>query len=281
VLGNLCPAPRSVNMPGMALQADGRIILAGAVDCGSGSPAVTLVRYNTDGSLDPTFGTGGVVFGPSPAGASAVAVQPDGRIVTAGGGEAGGFLATRFNADGTLDSGFGSEGTVVVPVGEVGFDSQANAILVQPDGKIVVAGGTLLSRYDFAIARLETDGSLDRTFGHAGSGITTTDFHGDRDSIRALVLQPDGLIVAAGFAVAGKPRLEHFALARYKPGGALDRSFGEQGLATVEIEGSLAEDGARGLALQPDGRLVAAGSVTFCATGTCVKTGYAVARFLP
>src|SRR5262249_9144158 len=136
----------------MALQADGRIILAGYVETAqAGGAVLALARYNDDGTLDANFGSGGVVQGDPPGGARAMALQPDGRIVLAGGA----FEVTRLNADGTLDTGFGTGGKVVVPIGQETFDSLANAILVQPDGRIVVAGGTLLSVYNFAVARLD------------------------------------------------------------------------------------------------------------------------------
>jgi uncharacterized delta-60 repeat protein len=263
---------------GMALQADGRIVLAGQADGGSGV-VVTLARYNPDGSLDTTFGAGGLVFSGFPGGANAVAVQSDGRIVVAGFS----FLVTRFNADGTLDTGFGSGGQVAVPFGDFGWDSEANAILVQPDGGIVVAGGSYGSRYDFALARLDSDGSLDKGFGH--DGMVTTDFHNGRDAIEALVLQPDGRLVAAGFGHASNPSSAdsvHFALARYEPDGALDRSFGRSGRATAEIDNPVFNDFARALVAQPDGRLVAAGGIhLFCEVGGCDLSGYALARFLP
>ena len=274
----------------MALQADGRIVVAGSVagwtpapDSDSNSGALdpegdfaAVARYNSDGSLDATFGAGGVAFSRSPYGARAVAVQPDGRIVVAGLY----FHVTRFNAGGTLDPGFGSGGHVQVPFGDQG--SEANAILVQPDGRIVVAGG-VYGHDDFALARLDPDGSLDGGFGRGG--MVTTDFNVGIDSIKALVLQPDGRLVAAGFGSTLHRGREasHFALARYEPDGALDRSFDKGGRATAAIDDPIYDDGARALAVQPDGRLVAAGDVYFsCEVFPCVSSrGYALARFLP
>jgi uncharacterized delta-60 repeat protein len=219
------------------------------------------------------------VFSGFPGGANAVAVQPDGRIVVAGFS----FLVTRFNADGTLDAGFGSGGQVAVPFGDFGWDSEANVILVQPDGRVVIAGGSYGSHYDFALARLDSDGSLDKGFGH--NGMVTTDFYDGRDAIKALVLQPDGRLVAAGFGHASNQSStdsSHFALARYESNGALDRSFGKSGRATAEIDDPVFNDFARALAAQPDGRLVAAGNIHFfCEVGGCDLSGYALARFLP
>jgi len=277
VLSDISPGASELAY-GMALQADGRIVLAGQADGGSGV-VVTLARYNTDGSLDATFGAGGLVFSGFPGGANAVAVQPDGRIVVAGFS----FLVTRFNADGTLDTGFGSGGQVAVPFGDTGWESEAFAILVQPDGGVVVAGGTYGSQYEFAVARLGPAGSLDRGFGH--DGMVTTDFYGGRDSARALVLQPDGRLVAAGFGRASNQsdiNNSHFALARYESNGALDRSFGKSGRATGAIDNPVFNDFARALAAQPDGRLVAAGNIHIvCEVAGCDFSGYALARFLP
>ena len=263
---------------GMALQADGRIVVAGYAEPVQGGGAfIALVRYDSLGSLDLSFGSGGVVLSDLQGQARAVTVQPDGRILTAGGS----FQVVRFNADGTLDTGFGSGGQITLPFGDYGWDSLAEAILVQPDDRIVVAGGAW-THYDFAIARLEPDGSLDRGFGHGG--MVTTDFaNGGFDSILALVLQPDGRLVAAGYGGPSHrlPDEDHFALARYEPDGALDRSFGRSGKVVVPIDDLLIDDFARALALQPDGRLVAAGNARTCKTSSCYKSGYALARFLP
>jgi uncharacterized delta-60 repeat protein len=260
----------------LALQEDGRIVLGGYVEpVQGGGGFIALVRYNSDGSLDTSFGSSGVVLSDLQGQARAVTVQPDGRILTAGFS----FQVVRFNADGTIDTGFGSEGQISLPFGDYGWDSQAQDILVQPDDKIVVAGGAWTT-YDFAIARLNPDGSLDSGFGH--DGMVTTDFNGGFDSIMALVLQPDGKLVAAGYGGPSHrlPDDDHFALARYQPDGALDRTFGKGGKAMAEIDGPVYADFARALALQPDGRLVAAGYIKIC-TGGCEKSGYALARFLP
>jgi uncharacterized delta-60 repeat protein len=263
---------------GMALQVDGRIVLAGQADGGAGV-VVTLARYNSDGSLDTTFGAGGLVLSGFPGAANAVAVQPDGRIVVAGLS----FLVTRFDADGSLDAGFGSGGRVAVPFGGPG-ESEANAILVQPDGRIVVGGATLTiygSQDEFALARLNPDGSLDKPFGHGG--MVTTDFYGRGAGIGALLLQPDGRLVAAG---SGYPSHQspssHFALARFESNGQLDHSFGKDGLAVAAIEGSSFYDYALAVTAQPDGRIVAAGTIRIvCEIDGCDFNGYALARFLP
>src|SRR5205823_5199649 len=135
-----------------------------------------VARYNADGSLDTTFGSGGTVttnFGPGATydDADGVAIQSDGKIVVAGtcnrGGSDNVFAVARYNADGSLDSTFGSGGTVTTDFGLGGSDDSAYAVALQPDGKIVAAGATYLGGVpgDFALARYNPDGTLDSTFG--------------------------------------------------------------------------------------------------------------------
>jgi uncharacterized delta-60 repeat protein len=260
---------------GVALHADGRIVLAGQGD-GPAFVGVALVQYNSDGSLDMTFGTGGIVLSDVFGAANAVAVQPDGRVIVAGLS----FAVARFNADGTLDPGFGSGGLVTVPFGAPGT-SEALALLVQPDGQIVVGGVSFAGHGAFALARLNADGSLDKRFGHGG--MVTTDFGGGTGGIRALVLQPDGGLVAAGGGVPSHSGVApDFALVRYESNGNLDRSFGMNGLATVDVDNLGASDFVLALAAQPDGRLVAVGGVQqTCEVDGCDRGGFGLARFLP
>jgi uncharacterized delta-60 repeat protein len=221
------------------------------------------------GDLDPTFGGGdGIVttdFGTT-APARAVALQPDGKIVVAGG--SGDFSLARYNKDGSLDTGFGGDGLVTTDFG--GAHDSANAVVVQPDGKIVAAG---TSGPFFALARYEKDGSLDTGFG-GGDGLVTTaiDPDSEGDSANALVLQPNGKLVAAGWT---SPDLEtpiyEFALARYDKDGSLDTGFSEDGRVATSLTG---DDRAKALLLQPDGKLVAVGYSERIGRGS-----YALARY--
>jgi len=203
----------------VALQPDGKIVVAGYA-----GGDFALARYNSDGALDTSFGSGGKVttdFGGSyhPDGFS-VALQPDGKIVVAG--YAGGdFALARYNSDGALDTSFGSGGKVTTDFG--GSDA-GYSVALQPDGKIVVAGYAGL---DFALARYNSDGALDTSFGTGGK--VTTDFSGGRDVGYSVALQPDGKIVVAGYAGVD------FALARYNSDGALDTSFGSGGKVTTDF----------------------------------------------
>ncbi|MFC8450639.1 calcium-binding protein [Kitasatospora sp. NPDC057223] len=238
----------------VAVQSDGRIV---AVGYAGNFDDFALTRYNTDGSLDTGFGTGGRVttdFNGGSDEAQAVAVQSDGRIVVAGRSEVpeGGFnwfSLARYNTDGSLDTGFGTGGRVVVDFGTGGVD-EAFGVAVQSDGRIVAAGVT---GGDFALARLAADGSLDTGFGTGGR--VTTDFSGGADQARAVAVQPDGRIVAAGYTGNSVGDYD-FALARYTANGSPDTGFDGDGKVTTSFGG--VEFG-HAVAVQPDGRIVAAG----------------------
>jgi uncharacterized delta-60 repeat protein len=185
------------------VQPDGKIVLAGVTD--GGDPDGTrqvLVRYNSDGSLDGSFGGTGSVQGRG--WASSVALQSDGKIVVGGGDVA------RYNADGTVDASFGENGRVVLAAQE-----NANVVLVEKGGKLVVAGGfNSPDGGDFLVAKLRSNGALDRNFGDGGQ--MHTDFGSNSfDVLNAAVLQRDGRIVVAGGSYTG-PGASDFALARFQ-----------------------------------------------------------------
>ncbi|MDX3248117.1 calcium-binding protein [Streptomyces sp. ME18-1-4] len=240
-----------------SVQADGKIVAAGFTSAG-GANDFALARYNTNGSLDTTFGTGGKVttdFGGTNDGAHAVAVQPDGKIVAAGQSGSGftlDFALARYNTDGSLDTTFGTGGKVTTSFG-ASFN-QAFGVVLQTDGKIVAAGTTNAGAGDdFAVARYNTDGSLDTSFGTGG--LVTTDFGtGSSDEASGVALQSDGKIVLAGSSDSGGT--EDFALARYNTDGSLDTTFGTGGKVTTSFGGNEFADG---VVVQTDGKIVAAG----------------------
>jgi len=278
----------------LALQPDGKLVVGGVATNSATENDFALARYNPDGSLDASFGTSGVVttdfFGniPRELGASLtdlalkVLLQPDGKIVLSGWAfeTATGFhfALARYNADGSLDATFGTDGKVVSNFPGK-FEGALSAAL-QPDGKIVLAGtnGTpvglgLASDIDFGVARYNGDGSLDMAFGV--SGFVRTDFLGNIDEARSVVIQADGKIVVAGFA--NHPtghKFSAFALARYNSNGSLDAGFGVDGKVTTDFfEG---DDIASSLTLQPDGKIIAVGEAFNPATGT---VDWALARY--
>ena len=237
-------------------------ILAGRTQTGSNLD-FAMVRYDNGGTPDPGFGTGGVVetdlFGSDDFGED-IAVEPGGKIVFAGSARdpnnaAAGddFALARYNADGTLDSAFGSGGKARVHFGS-GNDN-AYAVGVQEDGKIVVGGkASTGSGEDFALARFRTNGSLDGEFDFDGK--LTTDFGGAGDWLWDLAVQDDGKTIVAGTS-GNSSGGANFAVVRYNPDGSLDTSFDHDGRTQTDFFGF--SDEARSVALQDDGKIVAAG----------------------
>ena len=246
---------------GVAIQLDGKLVLAG--DCSNGTTTdICALRYDVDGTLDATFGSGGKVVtsvGSSNDRANALLVQSDGKIVVAGScfGSKYNFCAIRYNADGSLDGGFGSGGKVVAAFGIVA--DAAFAIVVQTDGKLVLAGSCGIgANNNFCALRFNANGSLDTSFGNAGKVITPAS--SVTDSAGALVLQPDGRLVLAGSCSGSSS--ENICARRYNTDGSLDTTFGTGGTVIVAVSSS--NERAYAVALQPDGKLVLAG---FCYSG--------------
>jgi uncharacterized delta-60 repeat protein len=268
----------------IAIQQDGKIVVAGYADVsGSTGEDFIVARYNTDGSLDTTFGTGGFVltdFDNKYDQAYALAIQNDGKIVVAGLTDRGGnqkFAVARYTAAGELDNSFGTDGKVTVEISTTQFYDYAYALAIQSDGKIVVAGYSYDgSKNVFAIVRLNADGTLDNTFdgdSGIGNGIVTTAFT-SHASASAIGIQADGKIIVAGNThYNGK---ECFALVRYNANnGTLDTSFDNDGKVITEFGSNPAS--ASSLALQADGKIVVAGtSSNSVAPG---ESNFALARY--
>jgi uncharacterized delta-60 repeat protein len=249
------------NAFGIAIQPnDGKIVSAGAAGVTDLGNDFALARHHGDGSLDDSFDGDGKVTLDWPGGfdsGSALVIQPDAKIVVAG-RNGSDFALARYNRDGSLDASFGIGGRVITDF--AGGIESAEAVALQPDGKIIAAGFTDQFSSDFALARYNPDGSLDTSFD--GDGRVRTDFDGNSDGARAVALQADGKIVAAGGANFGRD----FALARYNTDGSLDASFDGDGKVTTGFGFSLAE--ANGMAIQPgDGKIVAAGFTTSSGNG--------------
>jgi uncharacterized delta-60 repeat protein len=248
----------------VAIQPDGKLVVAGRSNVG-GNASFALARYNrNDGGLDPTFGNGGLVvtdFGATDQ-AFAVAVQPDGKVVTAGRRGSDSIVA-RYNQDGTPDVAFGTGGRVIT---NFGATEQALALALHPDGKILIVGRTNNGgNFNFALARYQSTGILDPGFG--SSGLVTTDFGGSVDRAFALALQPDGKAVVVGDSDGD------FAVARYNLDGSLDPAFGSGGKVITTFGGA---DQASAVVVQGDGKIVVAGQ-----TDTGVSIDVALARYNP
>ena len=282
---------RSAYCRDLAVQPDGKIVVVGAIEPDSSSGfSFALARFNQDGSLDPSFGTGGLVItdlgGPND-GAQAVALQSDGRIVVAGRtGNIGpsDFAVVRYETNGALDPSFDEDGKATI---DFGGDEEASEVVLQTDGKILVVGatGSLATGQDFALARLNTDGSLDTQgldpfidapFGTAGKVVT--DFDGEEDQATSVILEPNGNILVAGPVSRPVSGVDSdFGLARYRIDGSLDPSFGVGGKVTTAVTAS--EDRPHDLTLQRDGRIVVAGPVIELIDGE-LESDLALVRYL-
>jgi uncharacterized delta-60 repeat protein len=236
----------------VTIQSNGKIVVGGGVPSHTGFPVPAVARYNTNGSLDTTFGTGGMVAISSLEDApfTAITLQTNGEIVAV----AGGFTAyvVRYTSAGVLDSTFGTGG--IVTLSQINGPS-ASGVLVQPDGKILVA--------DRALFRLLSDGQFDTSFGTGGTARTAG------YPATGLALLPNGkILVASSFAGSG-------FISQYDANGSLDTTFG--------IGGQLASPGtAAGLVLLGTGDFLAAGGLTnnFLQAPIYRVTGFAVSRYM-
>jgi uncharacterized delta-60 repeat protein len=218
-----------------------------------------------DGVLDTSFGTAGVAitdFTGAEDSISALVVQPDGKILTAGragSSEVYNFALARYNTDGSLDASFGNGGKVTT-IFPNAVSSQAYAIVLQPDGKIVTAGWTYSPKNrSFALARYNSDGSLDAAFGNGGT-VATSFGDADKAEAYAIAIQADSKIVAAGpvwFFPSGSPRVWGVAFIRYNSDGSLDSTFGSGGVVNSPSQPTGI---ATAFYIQPNGGIFVGGS---------------------
>lgn len=268
-------AVASVQSTSLALQGDGKILVAGTTL--DNTFAFTVARYNADGTLDSTFDGDGVAttrFGDARGFATSVVVQADGKIVVAGriaDSSSVDFGLVQYNGDGSLDSEFGIGGIVRTSFGT--SQCRIESMALQSDGKIVVAGyldtNIGSDNYAFALARYATDGSLDSLFD--GDGKLTTDFGPGIDVAYSVALGPNGKIVAAGFTSNGSN--EDIAVVRYNDDGTFDEAFNADGKLTADF--GTASDRARRVVATTDGKIFVLGTTSsgvvlsrFTTTGT-------------
>lgn len=233
-----------------AIQADGKIVAAGYTYFGNNID-FAVSRYNTDGSLDLSFDGDGKVttdLGDDYDFCYAVAIQADGKIVLVGGTNNYGSLAVvRYNANGSLDNTFDTDGKLTLT--SLGAPMQGYDLAIQTDGKLVIAaqrfGGANL---DYCVIRLNTNGSYDVSFD--ADGIVTTNILGD-DYATEIAIQADGKIVVAGSSATD------FSVVRYNTNGSLDNTFDGDGKVITSV--SIGNDGISGMAIQADGKIVVVG----------------------
>jgi len=258
--GNFYSAYNEINA--IALQSDGKIVVAGYADIsGDRGEDFAIARYNPNGTLDTTFGTGGFVltdFGDTNDQATAIAIQADGKIVVAGIADRTGnkkFALARYNNTGTPDTSFGTNGKVTTDVSSENNSGYATAMVIQSDGKILVAGyADIGGKSQFVVVRYTSNGTLDDTFDGdtgTGNGIVTTAFT-DNAYANALALDSSGKILVAGYTDT------KFALARYQADGNLDTSFDTDGKVETVFGGNAAS--AYAIAVQNDGKIMLGGS---------------------
>ena len=243
----------------IAIQSDGSIFAAGYTLFGNNMD-FAVAKYTSSGILDNTFDADGIAITPiynNAEFASKVLIQPDGKIVVFGSTIQNSdydFAMVRYNSDGTYDNTFNGNG-FITPYFSGNFNEYGNAALLQNDGKILIAGMNNSTFNDFIVGRVNTDGSMDNTFGL--SGFTITDFGTSTDygEATAMTLQPDNKIIVAGLRNLGVPL--DFAVARYDQNGLLDASFDTDGLVNTNFGG---DDQGRATIMQSDGKILVAGS---------------------
>ena len=260
IAGSIASASAVAALPG------GKIQLAGT--CAFGASLISnpgyqfcLVRYLSNGSLDTTFGSGGIVATTGTGSNDLIfgmAVLPDGNTVVAGRciGASGGFRAcfARYLPDGSLDTSFQSTGKVTTSV-----QATIAAFARQPDGKLVVAGSCPGSANNFCVARFDADGNADLTFNSTGLVVTTIGTSPAGTGARSILLYPDGNILIVGPCQSGGAG-NRFCVARYLPNGAPDLAFNGSGQLILAAIGS--NDYATGLRIQPDLKILISGSCT-------------------
>lgn len=243
-----------------AIQDDGKIVIAGGF-FNDNDFDFAVVRYDSEGNLDTKFGSRGDGIAVTPIGtsddfANSIAVQKDGKIVVAGDyrniANKLDLAVIRYDSNGIPDNSFGTNGIVVNSIGTA--DDFAYSVAIQSDGKIITAGASGVSDYNFSLVRYNEDGSIDRAFG--SNGVVTTSIGNEDDIAVSLTLQKDRKIIVLGNTQEGT--IENFALVRYDPDGNPDPAFGTNGVIKTQIGSSTSS--ASSLLLQGDGKIIAGGS---------------------
>jgi uncharacterized delta-60 repeat protein len=230
---------------GLAGRPDGKLVAAGYTrrDSGHSSPSdLVVLQFTENGSLDPIFGSDGVMLHSLAADgskANGLVIQPDGKMIVvgvAGTARRAYGVVLRLNADGARDQTFGNDGLVSIEFDQPGCELRA--VVLQSDGKILVAGGAGLSEEPvFAMAKLNPDGSLDEAFGSRGKLVLSIGYGAE---IFAVALRPDGRIMAGGYAMCRGTgeEFKNYALACFHQNGELDRSFSENGAQGITFSPS-------------------------------------------
>jgi len=264
----------------VAIEPNGKIVQVGFGDDNSGSPHFGIARYDSTGIIDNTFGTNGKVLtsimGLTYAAATCVIVRPDGKIIAGGGSSNGNapncFALAQYNVDGSLDNTFGTGGEVTTFFGSGGSngnvydDDEEYDMVLQPDGKIIMVGNSILgtdtiNTYNSAIAlaRYDTDGLLDTSFGEGGKVRTKIPKY-DYFLGYGVAIQSDGKVLVSGFASDSfEASYPTFILIRYQTNGLLDTTFGLKGVIVLLIDTFNSQGG--NIVIQSDGKILVSGRV--------------------
>lgn len=250
VLTGLTSEYEYANAKAIVIQPDNKVLVVGEVKHGASAVDMMIVRYQTDGSLDNSFdGDGILVYAPpvtdySTSAALGVAVQSDDKIVVAGVYDQyyvpSQGVVLRFLANGSLDATFDSDGRKDLNFGGTETGNTLTDVKLQPDGKIVASGFSDTNFESvFALARLNTDGSVDVSFGTGGSGKQTTKIFPKENRSYSSLIQPDGKIILAGYVQGAGFVSSIGAMVRYNANGTLDESFGSFGTVGYITDGTV------------------------------------------
>lgn len=243
---------------GMALQPDGKILVAGTLN----NRQFFVKRLLENGNLDASFGSTGTVTVTVGANGDyslcvGLSLLPDGKIILGGSANYSNVAFVRLKPNGQLDNTFSGDGKVSIDYGDYNFYPATMAI--QPDGKILLSGDAANANYylDFGLLRLKADGSgVDNTFGTNGRVIYPASV-GISTYCKGLFLQPDGKIL--GIGKSSNTTVQKMLLARLLPDGTFDATFGQNGVVLNDFGYGYADF--KSVALQPNGKIIAAGSV--------------------
>lgn len=247
----------------VAIDSAGRIIAAGSSKIGGQTPDFTLVRYRANGTLDPSFSGDGVArtsFGATGDLVHSVAIDSAGRIVAAGWAFATGpgyrGAVARYRPDGSLDPTFSGDGKTILGSSGAGNELKLYGVAIDGLNRTVAAGYVFVDgTTHFAVVRLRPNGSLDTSFG-GGDGMA---INFPKAGASSVAIDPDGRIVVAGHVQPVSAGPEHFAIARYTPGGEPDTSFSGDGTVTTSVGKASQISVASAVAIDSLGRIVAAG----------------------
>lgn len=244
----------TLTIPTIVLMPDGKFVVVAKHEPNSGQIKIVLLGFNADGSTNTSFGTAGktVTSFPGSNTPTDAILQPDGKILVTGTWDGSAYCIARFNANGTLDTTFGTGGNTITLLNGTGLTT---SLAVQPDGKILMGGyfaTSFQNPFDFIVFRYNANGTLDPSWD--GDGYAINDFNAGYDYAFTLLIQSDGKTIAAGHATTGG--VGGFGMIRYNTNGSLDASFGTAGKAVTTFAGGTPQAAEYPAVLAGNGKIV-------------------------